>query len=39
MMLPPGGFLALGFVLAGKRLLTKRTSPATVLQEESIGCH
>jgi len=39
MMLPPGGFLALGFVLAGKRLLTKRTSHATVLQEESIGCH
>ena len=26
MMLPPGGFLALGFVLAGKRLLDKRIS-------------
>ena len=24
MMLPPGGFLALGFILAGKRLLDKR---------------
>lgn len=39
MMLPPGGFLALGFVLAGKRLLTKRSSPVEVLEEESIGCH
>jgi electron transport complex protein RnfE len=40
MMLPPGGFLALGFVLAGKRLLTKRDrSPVEALQEESIGCH
>ena len=40
MMLPPGGFLALGFVLAGKRLLNKRSSsPVEVLQEESIGCH
>ena len=39
MMLPPGGFLALGFVLAGKRLLTKRASPVEDLQEESIGCH
>jgi electron transport complex protein RnfE len=39
MMLPPGGFLALGFVLAAKRLLSKRDSPVTVLQEESIGCH
>lgn len=39
MMLPPGGFLALGFVLAAKRLLSKRNSPVEVLEEESIGCH
>lgn len=39
MMLPPGGFLALGFVLAGKRLLNKRTVPVEVMQQESIGCH
>jgi electron transport complex protein RnfE len=39
MMLPPGGFLALGFILAAKRLLGKRSSTVEVLQEESIGCH
>ena len=39
MMLPPGGFLALGFVLAGKRLLPKRSSVgADGVQEEAIGC-
>ncbi|MBI1423327.1 MAG: RnfABCDGE type electron transport complex subunit E [Gammaproteobacteria bacterium] len=39
MMLPPGGFLALGFVLAAKRLLSKRRQAVVALQEESIGCH
>lgn len=38
MMLPPGGFLALGFVLAGKRLLPKRSNVGAPVQEESIGC-
>lgn len=38
MMLPPGGFLALGFVLAGKRLLGKRSTVANTTSEEAIGC-
>lgn len=33
MILPPGGFLALGFLLAGKRLLDARRSRATVQPE------
>jgi len=37
MMLPPGGFLALGFVLAAKRRLGRRRE-ASVDTEETIGC-
>lgn len=38
MMLPPGGFLALGFVLAGIRRLPKRSEASSTSQDESIGC-
>jgi len=38
MMLPPGGFLALGFVLAGIRRLPKRSESTTAAQDETIGC-
>lgn len=44
LMLPPGGFLALGFLLAGKRLLDSRIQNrplATVAAEAPVctGCH
>lgn len=38
MMLPPGGFLALGFVLAGIRRLQKRSQTKTSHSDEGIGC-
>lgn len=39
MMLPPGGFLALGFVLAGIRRLPKRsTVTSSEHADENIGC-
>lgn len=34
MILPPGGFLALGFLLAGKRMIDRRTSPKPVVRNE-----
>jgi len=34
-VLPPGGFLALGFILAGKRLIEKRLGSET---EDPVGC-
>jgi electron transport complex protein RnfE len=34
LILPPGGFLALGFILAGKRLLDKRISKQNLLKAD-----
>ncbi len=37
MMLPPGGFLAMGFLLAGKRILDKRISAANRRRQQIVN--
>lgn len=41
MVLPPGGFLAVGFLIAAKRVIDRRRNPAVELVQiaQPVGCH